>query len=108
MYKNGKNVNYINEAIKFNFKNKENQSKTKDEKEIILIGRFNNLRIDVNEKNKILALWLTNQESINQNLPKDIENEIEKYKEQKYRICIYQSGNEDIKNNLLNLILNNA
>ncbi len=64
--------------------------------------------INVNEKNKVLALWLTNQENTNQNLPTNIEKEIEKYKEQKYRICIYQSGNEDIKNNLLNLILNNA
>lgn len=66
------------------------------------------MKINVNEKDKVLALWVTNQENPSQDLPKNIEKEIEKYREKKYRICIYQSGNEDIKTNLLNLILNNA
>ena len=38
----------------------------------------------------------------------DIEKEIEIYRQKKYKICMYQSGNDDIKINLLNLILNNA
>ena len=36
------------------------------------------------------------------------KEQIETYKKKKYRICMYQSGNDDIKINLLKLILNNA
>lgn len=66
------------------------------------------MNINVNEKNKIVSLWFTNQENPEQNLPENIKKEIEIYKQKKYRICMYQSGNDDIKINLLNLILNNA
>ena len=41
---------------------------------------MNNLIINVNEKNKVLALWLTNQENTKRNLPTNIDQEIEKYK----------------------------
>lgn len=66
------------------------------------------MRINVNEKDKVVALWFANRENPEKNLPKDIEKEIEIYKQKKYKICMYQSGNDDIKINLLNLILNNA
>lgn len=66
------------------------------------------MKMDVDEKAKIVALWFGNQENIEENLLQDIEKEIEIYKQKKYRICIYQSGQDDIKTNLRNLILNNA
>ncbi len=66
------------------------------------------MKIDINENAKIVALWFTNQENPQENLPLDIEKEIEIYRQKKYKICMYQSGNDDIKINLLNLILNNA
>lgn len=66
------------------------------------------MKININEKNKIVALWLNNQENLQTNLPENIEKIIEEYKKKKYRICIYQSGNDDVKTNFLQLILNNA
>lgn len=66
------------------------------------------MKLEVNEKLKIVALWFNNFENPTENLPINIEKEIEKYKNLKYRICMYQSGQEDIKKNLLNLIINNA
>lgn len=66
------------------------------------------MQIDIDEKNKIVALWFTNKENLQVNLPKHIEQEIEIYRQKKYKICMYQSGEDDIKINLLNLILNNA
>lgn len=66
------------------------------------------MKIDINEKDKIVALWFTNKENPEQNLPQNIENEIQNYRQKKYKICMYQSGNNDIKIDLLNLILNNA
>lgn len=66
------------------------------------------MKIDVNEQSKVVSVWFSHQENPQENLPTNIEKEIEKYRKKKYRICMYQSGNDDIKKNLLNLILNNA
>lgn len=63
--------------------------------------------MNVNEKTKVVALWFNNQEDPKEKIPENIEKEIETYKQKNYRICMYQSGNDDIKTNLLNLILNN-
>lgn len=57
------------------------------------------MKIDINEKAKVVALWYSNQENPQKNLPSNIEKEIETYRQKKYRICIYQSGNDDIKTN---------
>ena len=38
----------------------------------------------------------------------DGDRELETYRNQKYKICMYQSGNNDIKFDLLNLILKNS
>lgn len=64
--------------------------------------------MNVNEKSKILELWFTKDEDSHSILPLNIEKEIEKYKAQKYKICMYQSGLQDIKANILDLILNNV
>ena len=66
------------------------------------------MKIDINEKAKVVALWYSNQENPQKNLPSNIEKEIETYRKKKYKICIYKSGNDDIKTNFLNLILNNS
>lgn len=65
------------------------------------------MKLDVNEKNKTIMLWCYNKENPNTNIPKNIENTIKQYKQKKYRVCIFQSGNEDIKNNFLQLMDNN-
>lgn len=66
------------------------------------------MKLEVNEDSKIVALWVRNDEDITKDIPINIKTELEKYKKLKFRICMYQSGNEDIKKNLLNLIVNNA
>lgn len=66
------------------------------------------MRIAINKDSKIVALWLNSQENLQMNVPINIKNEIEEYKQKKYKVCIYQSGNEDLKKNLLNLVINNA
>ena len=66
------------------------------------------MKINVDDKNKILAVWFCNSENPSGNLPQNIETQIQEYRDKKYKICMYQSGTDDIKNNLLNLILNNA
>lgn len=66
------------------------------------------MRISIDDQNKMLALWLNNQEDIEKNITQDTKEAIDEYKKKKYKICIFQSGTEDIKTNLLKLILNNA
>lgn len=66
------------------------------------------MRVSINENSKIIALWLNNEENIETNLPKNVIEIIEKYKNEKYKVCMYQSGQEDLKSNFLQLILNNA
>lgn len=66
------------------------------------------MKININDDTKVVALWFGINENAKDNLPKDIERKIDEYREKKYKICMYQSGNDDIKNNILNLILNNA
>ena len=66
------------------------------------------MKIKVNENLKMVELWLCNNENLTKDLPKSIEGEIEQYKNLNYKICVFKSGNEDIKKNLLSLIINNA
>ena len=66
------------------------------------------MKIDINDNSKIVALWFNSKENPQQNMPHNIEQEIEKYKKLKYKICMYQSGTNDIKKDLLKLIINNA
>ena len=61
------------------------------------------LKFDVNKNNKTIVLWCYNKENFNTNIPKNIENKINQYKEKKYKVCIFQSGKEDIKKNFLQL-----
>ena len=65
------------------------------------------MRVSINENSKIIALWLNNEENVETNLPKNVIEIIEKYKNEKYKVCMYQSGKEDLKSNFLQLILNN-
>lgn len=66
------------------------------------------MRVSINENSKIIAFWLNNEENVEMNLPKNVIEIIEKYKNEKYKVCMYQSGQEDLKSNFLQLILNNA
>jgi len=66
------------------------------------------LKININEKDKIVTLWFNSQEYPKDKFPNNIEKEIEQYRQKKYKICMFESGKEDIKKNLLNLIINNA
>ena len=39
------------------------------------------MKIDINEKEKVVALWFSNKENPQKNLPSDIEKEIETYRQ---------------------------
>ena len=66
------------------------------------------MQIDLDKDNKICSVFVNNNELINNEFPIEVENELDKYRNKKYRVCIYQSGTNDIKKDFLNLILNNV
>ena len=66
------------------------------------------MKVSINDDSKIVALWLNNEEKAETNLPINVNEIVEKYKSKKYKVCIYQSGQDEIKNNFLQLILNNV
>lgn len=66
------------------------------------------MRVSINDNSKIIALWLSNEDNMETNISKNVKEVIEKYQSKKYKVCMYQSGNDDIKSNFLQLILNNA
>ncbi len=66
------------------------------------------MHFNVNDESKILSVWITKEESVNNELSIELEEIIAKYKAKKYRICIYKSGTNDFKKDILNLILNNV
>ena len=70
---------------------------------LIVGGEILYLQIKVNDKDKIVSIWIGSEEIDERKINKDINE----YKEKKYRICMYQSGKEDIRENILDLILNN-
>ena len=65
------------------------------------------MRVKVNSEDKIVSLWFENEEA-NDIKNKEIDDKIEEYRKQKYKICFYQPGKEDLKKNLLDLIINNV
>ena len=65
------------------------------------------MKLDINEKNKTIMIWCNNKDKPITNIPLNIQNEINRYKQKKYKVCIIQSGKEDIKNNFLQLMKNN-
>lgn len=66
------------------------------------------MQINVNEKSKLVTLWFNSNENPLKELSNEEEEIIEEYRDKKYRICMFQSGIEDIRQNVLKLILNNV
>ena len=66
------------------------------------------MEINVNEKIKVLEIWITHDEENNDTISDIIKRKISEYKQAKYKAVIFHSGSQDllpctealIKNNL--------
>ena len=61
------------------------------------------MEFNVNDKDKILEIWLSNSEKEDISL-KSLYKE---YKEKKYTVAVFKSGNENLFSNTKELLLNN-
>lgn len=60
------------------------------------------MRVDIDKENKMIYVWTDNSEEVN-----NVEKKYEDLINNKFKICVYESGSQDIKRNLLELLLLN-
>ena len=64
------------------------------------------MKIEINDLKKILLLWKTTEE-VNLPIPLEIQQQLDNYRNKKYRIFIMKSGNEDLFEPTLALLSQN-
>ncbi|MCL2054220.1 MAG: hypothetical protein FWG90_07265 [Oscillospiraceae bacterium] len=63
--------------------------------------------MNIKDSDHIAEIWLTNEEQQNEELRQSLELLYEKYKAQKYKICIFCSGKSDLTENTARLLFCN-
>lgn len=64
------------------------------------------MKVDVNDIKKIVLLWKSTSEK-NQPIPDEIQEQLDEYRNKKYRLIIMRSGSEDFFEPTLALLLQN-
>ena len=67
----------------------------------------NILEINVHDDKKTVDIWLTKSEKYDHNLRERLKPLYERYKEKKYFVVMYESGEKDLYENTLSLLLYN-
>ncbi len=65
------------------------------------------MQMNVNEKSKIVALWLTRAEKEDTALQESLKPIYRQYKEQKYLVAVFLSGEEELYPQTRDLLLYN-
>lgn len=65
------------------------------------------MRMNVNEKSRIVSFWLTNEEKNNKALRKELASIYKEYSDNKYMVAVFESGSEDLYEQTLELLLYN-
>ena len=65
------------------------------------------MQMNVNEKSKIVALWLTRAEKEDAALQESLKPICRQYKEQKYLVAVFLSGEEELYPQTRDLLLYN-
>ncbi len=66
------------------------------------------MRIDVNHEKKIVSIWLTNAEKNHQAIAHQLNGLYKQYKDQKYLVAVFKSGNGDLSSYTSDLICYNC
>ena len=62
------------------------------------------LEINVRDDKQIVEIWLTNSEKDDHALRESLKDIYKKYKQKKYMVAVFESGNNDLYHNTLNLL----
>ena len=54
------------------------------------------MEVNVLDDRKIVEIWLTREEKKNENIKKTLKPMMKKYKEEKYMVVLFESGEQDL------------
>jgi len=63
--------------------------------------------INVHEQNKIVEIWLTNEEKRDTALRENLRPLYREYKDKKYTVAVFESGEGSLFDNMESLVLHN-
>jgi len=70
-------------------------------------GGVNRIKINVRDDDRIVEVWLTNGEKANERLKVSLQPLYDEYKQRKYKVAVFQSGNNDLADCTAGLLLHN-
>lgn len=65
------------------------------------------MKMQVNHQNKIVEVWLTNNEQQDAALMEGLQAHYQQYKEKKYKVAVFYSGKRDLTDLTEELLLHN-
>ena len=65
------------------------------------------MEINVKDEKKIVEIWLTNAEKKDASLRESLKSVYDKYKKKKYLVAVFESGEQDLYQGILNLLAYN-
>lgn len=65
------------------------------------------MEMNVRDDRKIVEIWLTNAEKKDEGLRKSLEDIYDKYKNTKYHVAVFESGEKDLYQGTLDLLAYN-
>ena len=65
------------------------------------------MEININDQQKLVEIWLTREESQNQDLKASLQDLYAQYKAKNYLVAVFQSGEKDLYDSTLGLLLYN-
>ncbi len=65
------------------------------------------MEICIDEQDKIIEVWLTRSEANNMDIRNELQAKITECKRNKYLVCIYESGDRDLEDDIKALLNHN-
>ena len=65
------------------------------------------MEMNVRDNERIVEIWLTNGDQTNKNLKQSLQPIFNEYKQKKYKVAVFQSGNRDLADCTAGLLLHN-
>jgi hypothetical protein len=65
------------------------------------------MEINVYESDHIVEIWLTKEDKQNKKIKESLKPIYTQYKQQKYKVAVFESGNDDLLDNTAGLLVHN-
>ena len=65
------------------------------------------MEMNIRNDERIVEIWLTNLEKENEKLRDSLKPIYDRYKQMKYKVAVFQSGNRDLTDSTAGLLIHN-